>query len=192
MIAPSADVDARAHVASSAFVWHLAQVREDARVGENCIIGRGAYIDAGVVIGDNCKVQNGAYVYAPAMVADGVFIGPGVIFTNDTFPRAVNPDGSPKKGDDWEMTGVVVRKGASIGAGSIVLGGVEIGEWALVAAGSVVTKDVPAHALMRGTPARRVGWVGLSGRPLVSGDGELVDEATGMAFTEEDERLKSK
>lgn len=192
MIAPSADVDSRASIASSASVWHLAQVREDAQVGENCIIGRGAYIDAGVVIGDNCKVQNGAFVYAPARVADGVFIGPGVIFTNDTFPRAVNPDGSLKKGDDWEMTGVVVRKGASIGAGSVILGGVEIGEWALIAAGSVVTKDVPPYALMRGTPARRVGWVGPSGRSLVPADGELVDEGTGMAFIEEDERLKSK
>jgi acetyltransferase-like isoleucine patch superfamily enzyme len=191
LIAPSADVDARARIASSATVWHLAQVREDARVGENCIIGRGAYIDTGVVIGDNCKIQNGAFVYAPAIVGNGVFIGPGVIFTNDTFPRAINPDGSLKTGDDWEMTGVVVMEGASIGAGSIVLGGVEIGEWALIAAGSVVTKDVPAHALMRGTPAQRVGWVGPSGRPLVPRDGALVEEGTGLVFSEEDERLTS-
>jgi acetyltransferase-like isoleucine patch superfamily enzyme len=191
LISPSADVDARAQVAESATVWHFAQVREDASIGENCIVGRGAYVDSGVVIGDNCKIQNGAFVYAPAHVGDGVFIGPGVILTNDTFPRAINPDGTMKDGDDWEMTGVVVGSGASIGAGSIVLGGVSVGEWALVAAGSVVTKDVPAYALMRGTPAIRVGWVGPSGRPLSSVNDQLVDEVTGLTFVEDGERLAS-
>lgn len=189
MISPSADVDSRARIAGSASIWHLAQVREGAQIGENCVVGRGAYVDAGVVIGDNCKIQNGAFIYAPARVADGVFVGPGVMFTNDTFPRAINPDGSLKSGDDWEMAGVVVHRGASIGAGSIVLGGVEVGEWALIAAGSVVTKSVSSYSLMRGTPARRVGWVGPSGRPLADVDGALVDEVTGVSFVEDGEHL---
>lgn len=189
LIAPSADVDERARVAGSARVWHLAQVRENASVGENCIIGRGAYIDAGVVVGDNCKVQNYALVYAPAVLEDGVFVGPAAVLTNDTFPRSINPDGTLKSSSDWDMVGVTLRRGSSIGARAVVLGGVEVGEWALIAAGAVVTKDVPAHALMVGVPARRIGWVGKGGPPLEDRDGVWVDPESGAEFTEEDERL---
>jgi len=185
MIAASADVDARARISESARVWNLAQIREDAVVGENCVIGRGAYIDAGVKIGDNCKIQNNALVYSPAVLEDGVFVGPAVVFTNDTYPRAVNSDGTLKAASDWDAVGVVVRKGAAIGARSVVLGGVEIGEWALVAAGSVVTKDVPAHALVVGSPARKVAWVGRSGRVLVNEGDDLVDPADGTRYRED-------
>jgi UDP-2-acetamido-3-amino-2,3-dideoxy-glucuronate N-acetyltransferase len=192
MKAKSADIDPRARVAESANIWHLAQVREDASVGENCIIGRGAYIDAGVKVGDNCKVQNNALVYSPAVLEDGVFVGPAVVFTNDTFPRAINADGSIKSASDWEPKGVTVRRGAAIGARSVVLGGVEIGEWALVAAGSTVTKDVPSHALVLGAPARRVAWVGRSGRVLEEMNGLLVDPADGTEYSESDGRLEPK
>ena len=189
LIAPDALVDPNAQVAESAKVWGLAQVREGASVGENCIIGRAAYVDAGVTVGANCKIQNNALVYAPAVLEDGVFVGPAAVLTNDTFPRAVNPDGSLKAGSDWEMVGVNVRRGASVGAGAVVLAGVEIGEWALVAAGAVVTKDVAPYALVAGVPARRVSWVGPSGQPLVRQDGVWVDPETGAEFSEEDERI---
>jgi acetyltransferase-like isoleucine patch superfamily enzyme len=189
LIAPNAEVDQRARVADSARVWSLAQVREEAVVGENCIIGRGVYVDAGVIIGDNCKIQNNALLYSPAKLEEGVFVGPAAVFTNDTFPRAINPDGSLKSGSDWDMVGVTVRRGAAIGANSVVLGGVEVGEWALVAAGSVVTDDVPAYALMVGAPARRVAWVGPSGVPLQRQGGTWVDQDTGEEFHEQEGRL---
>lgn len=154
------------------------------------MIGRGAYIDRGVVVGDNCKIQNDALIYAPARLEDGVFVGPAAVFTNDTFPRAVNPDGTQKEGSDWDMVGVTVRAGASIGARCVVLGGVEIGGWALVAAGSVVTKDVPPYALVAGVPARRIGWVGPRGVPLTPRDGLWVDTQTGAEFREKDEQIE--
>lgn len=166
-VVPSADVSPEAVLGDGTSVWHLAQVREGARLGRNCIVGRGAYIGTGVVLGDNCKVQNYALVYEPAHLADGVFIGPAVVLTNDTYPRAVNPDGTLKSAHDWEPVGVTIKTGASIGARATCVAPVTIGAWATVAAGAVVVKDVPDHALMVGVPARRIGWVGHAGVPLL-------------------------
>src|SRR5690606_12155811 len=155
-IVDSAEVHDTATVGEGSAVWHLAQVREDAQIGENCIIGRGAYVGSGVSLGNNCKVQNYALLYEPATLEDGVFIGPAVVLTNDTYPRAINPDGTIKSASDWEPTGVEIRTGAAIGARSVCVAPVTIGAWALVAAGSVVTKDVPDHALVAGVPARQL------------------------------------
>lgn len=166
-VSESADVSPDARLGDGTFVWHLAQVRERAALGENCIVGRGAYIGTGVQVGAGSKIQNYALVYEPAQLGVGVFVGPAVVLTNDRFPRAINADGSPKSADDWDAVGVTIGEGASIGARAVCVAPVVIGAWATVAAGSTVVKDVPAHALVAGSPARRIGWVGKAGVPLV-------------------------
>jgi acetyltransferase-like isoleucine patch superfamily enzyme len=166
LVDPSADVDSSAVLGSNTRVWHLVQIRNDVVIGDDCIIGRGAYIGTGVAIGDKCKIQNYALVYEPAVVESGVFIGPAVVLTNDTYPRAINSDGGLKNSNDWDAVGVTVRSGASIGARSVCVAPLTIGRWAMIGAGSTVIKDVPDFALMVGVPARRVGWVGPAGQPL--------------------------
>lgn len=189
-IDPSADVDDRAVVGTGTQVWHLAQVREDAVVGASCIIGRGAYIGPGVRIGNRVKIQNHALVYEPAIVEDGAFIGPAVVFTNDYFPRSVAPDGRLKSHSDWDAVPVVVREGASIGARAVCVAPVTVGRWAMVAAGAVVTRDVPDFALVAGVPARRIGWVGHAGLPLTAGqDGRWHCPRTHATYIERDDLL---
>lgn len=190
-IVESADVAETAQVGQGCSIWHLAQVREGAVLGENCIVGRGAYVGPGVRMGDNCKLQNYALVYEPAVLEDGVFVGPAVVFTNDHYPRAVSPDGAIKTGADWEAVGVTCRTGSSIGARSVCVAPVTIGRWSLVAAGSVVTQDVPDFALVAGVPAKRLRWVGKAGVPLEPGEqaGSWVCPQTGERYTESNEIL---
>lgn len=159
----TADVDVSAVIGAGTTVWHLAQIREGARLGRECIVGRGAYVGPGVIIGDRVKLQNYALVYEPARLEDAVFIGPAAVLTNDVFPRSVDVEGRLKRPRDWEACGVIVREGASLGACVVVVAGCQVGRWAMVAAGAVVTRDVPDFALAVGIPARRIGWVGHAG-----------------------------
>ena len=191
-IQPTAQVDETATIGDGTTVWDLAQIREDATLGSGCIIGRGAYVGPGVRIGDNVKLQNYALVYEPAVLGDGVFVGPAAVFTNDHFPRSVDPEGRLKRGDDWEAVAVVVDEGASLGARSVCVAPVHIGRWALVAAGAVVTRDVPDFALVVGVPARRIGWVGRVGVRLTEREGASGVwgcPETGALFDEKDGEL---
>jgi len=166
-IQPTAQVDPSAEVGEGSAVWDLAQIREEARLGRSCVVGRGAYVGPGVRIGDNVKLQNYALVYEPAELADGVFVGPSAVLTNDFYPRSVDPQGRQKRDGDWQPVAVRVAEGASLGARSVCVAPVRVGRWALVAAGAVVTRDVPDFALVAGVPARRIGWVGRAGVRLV-------------------------
>ena len=168
----SAFVEDGAELGRGVKIWHNAQVRAGARVGDETSVGKNAFVDAGVIVGRRCKIQNNALVYQGAELADGVFVGPGAIITNDLYPRAVSPVGELKSGDDWEVGKVVVETGASLGSGAIVVTGVRIGRWAVVAAGAVVTKDVEAHTLVLGVPARAVASVCFCGKPA---DGRCDD-----------------
>ena len=189
MSAEGAWIASDAVVGAGTRVWSFVQIREGARIGAECVLGRGAYIGIGVQIGDRCKIQNNALVYDPAVIEDGVFIGPGAILTNDRLPRAITPSGELKRADDWDPVGVTVDTGASIGAGAICVAPVQIGAWAMVAAGSVVVRDVPDHALVAGNPARQIGWVGRDGRRMTVDGDALVDESTGTRFVEAEGRL---
>ena len=165
-ISDSAAISPAAIISLSSKIWNYAQIRENAVIGENSIIGSYVYVDANVHIGNNCKIQNRALLYESTKIGDGVFIGPGVILTNDHNPRAVQVNEAIKSEADWVKEGVVIEKGASIGAGAICIAPVRIGAWALVGAGAVVTKNVPAFALVAGIPARQIGWVGRFGTRL--------------------------
>ncbi len=158
-IHPTADVSEQAQIGDATSIWHQAQIREGVTIGKHCIIGKGVYIDAGVVIGDNVKIQNYVSVFHGVTLEDGVFVGPHVCFTNDLHPRAVNPDGSLKAADDWELSSTLIRRGAALGANSTIVCGTSLGAWSMVGAGSVVTKDVPDHGLVWGNPARLRGFV---------------------------------
>jgi UDP-2-acetamido-3-amino-2,3-dideoxy-glucuronate N-acetyltransferase len=157
-IHPTAEVSPRATIGNGTSIWHWVQVREGAQIGRDCNIGKDVYIDAEVVVGDQCKIQNFAALYRGLTVGNRVFIGPHACFTNDLRPRAVNLD--------WHVVPTRVEDGASIGANATILCGITIGRSAMVAAGAVVTKDVPAHGLVAGVPARVIGWVCECGRPL--------------------------
>jgi acetyltransferase-like isoleucine patch superfamily enzyme len=162
-IHPGATVEEGAFVGEGVTAWQGTHIRTGAVVGANSSLGQYVYVGPGARIGSDCKIQNGVYIYEPADVGDGVFVGPRVILTNDRNPRAITPSGRQKDASDWTAVGVTIQRGASIGAGAICVAPIEIGQWATVAAGAVVTRDVAAYALVAGVPARRIGWVGRAG-----------------------------
>jgi len=152
-------VEDNAELGEGTSVWHFSHVRSGSKIGKNCILGRGVYIDEGVIIGDDCKLQNGAMIYKGVSIGNGVFVGPHVVFTNDMRPRA-----HLWSEDRLERT--QIEDGVSIGANSTIRCGIKLGKWCMVAAGSIVTRDIPPHALVMGSPARVVGWVTKSGEKL--------------------------
>lgn len=178
-IHPTAEVAADAEIGRGTRIWNYAQVREGARIGSNCILGKNVYVDFSVAIGDNVKIQNNVSIYHGVTVEDGVFIGPHVCFCNDLTPRAITPGGELKGTDDWTVGTVLVRRGASIGAGSTIVPNVTIGAFAMVGAGSVVTRSVPDQALVYGNPARIHGYVCRCGQKLT----DLRETPDGMVGT---------
>ena len=163
---PTADVETGATVGFRSRIWARSHLRSGASVGDDCVIGENVLIDLDVQVGSRCKIQSNALLYHGAVLEDEVFVGPGACLTNDRYPRASTPEGSLKAEADWVVAGVVVERGASIGAHAVVVGGVRIGAWSMTGSGAVVTHDVPAHGIVVGNPARRIGWACRCGHPL--------------------------
>lgn len=152
----TADVDPTARIGAGTKIWNNVQIREKAVIGRECIVGKSVYIDHTVVIGDRVKIQNSVSIYHGVTIEDDVFLGPHMTFTNDLYPRAFDPE--------WHVVPTMVRRGASVGANVTIVCGVELGTYCMVGAGAVVTRDVPAHALVIGNPARIAGFVSVMGR----------------------------
>ncbi len=167
-IHPTAEISPEAHIGAGTRIWGNTQICEGARIGSDCIIGRNVFVDVGVVVGNRVKVQGSVSLVRGVTLEDGVFVGPHAAFTNDLVPRAINVDGSLKGRDDWTLERTLVRMGASIGCGAVILPNLTIGSFALIGAGSVVTRTVPDHALIYGNPARQHGYVCRCGRTLIS------------------------
>lgn len=165
-IHPTAELGDGVRIGARSKIWHFVQLRPGVSIGEDCILGRDVYIDEDISIGNAVKIQNRASVYKDCVIEDGVFIGPHVVFTNDQNPRAINPDGTLKSADDWHAGSTRVQRGAAIGAGSVILPSKNIGQFALVGAGSVVTKDVGDYEIVVGNPARVVGYACACGHRL--------------------------
>lgn len=147
-IHPSACVAPTARIGAGSRIWINVQIRENAEIGQRCIISKDVYVDHAVRIGHRCKIQNSVSVYHGVTIGDDVLVGPNVAFTNDRVPRAFNTE--------WKVTPTLVKSGASIGANATIICGITIGEYSMIAAGSVVTRDVPPYTLVMGNPARPV------------------------------------
>lgn len=177
-IHPSAIVDDGARIGDGSRVWHFAHICAGASIGERCSFGQNVFVGNDVVIGNNVKVQNNVSIYDAVRLEDDVFCGPSTVFTN-----VYNPRSAVTRKDEYRLT--TIRRGATLGANSTIVCGVTVGEYAFVAAGAVINRDVKPYALMAGVPARQIGWMSEHGERLdlpLAGTGEALCPATGMRY----------
>lgn len=183
---PTAIIDAGARIGDGTRIWHWVHVCADAVIGERCSLGQSVFVANRVVIGDRCKIQNNVSLYDGVTLEDGVFCGPSMVFTNVHNPRAL----IERK---HEYRDTLVKTGATLGANCTIVCGVTIGEYAFIGAGAVITRDVPAHALMAGVPARQIGWMSRHGERLdlpLQGEAEAACPATGERYRLVDGRVQ--
>lgn len=179
-------------------IWAFAHVMAGARIGSNCNVGEHVFVETGAVIGNGVVIKNQVSVWEGITIEDGVFVGPAVVFTNDRYPRSrglTTVDAIVRRYEKvsrW-LAGSLIRRGASLGAGAVIASDIEIGEFATVGAGAIVTRSVPAHALVLGAPARIAGWVCLCGRPLDGkSDKEYSCQACARDYVLADDQLTEK
>jgi UDP-2-acetamido-3-amino-2,3-dideoxy-glucuronate N-acetyltransferase len=175
-IHPSAIIDEGAQVGEGTHIWHFCHLMPKSKVGRNCILGQNVFIDNDVVVGNGVKVQNNVYVYKGVVIEDDVFLGPSMVFTN-----VINPRSFIERKDEFKKT--VIRKGATLGANSTILCGVEIGSYAMIGAGAMVVSNVSPYGLVVGNPARQIGWVSEAGITLdFTADGVAACPITGKRY----------
>ncbi len=180
----SSYVDDGCQIGKGTKIWHFSHIMKDCVIGEDCNIGQNVVISPDVVLGRNVKIQNNVSVYTGVRCDDDVFLGPSMVFTN-----VINPRSAVSRKDEYKAT--IIHKGASVGANATIVCGNELGEYCLIGAGSVVTKDVPAFALMVGNPARRIGWVSRNGEKLhFDKENRAICPATGEVYIIEDNVVK--
>ncbi len=155
----SAIIDKGAQIGDGTKIWHFTHLMATCTLGMNCILGQNVYVDNNVIIGNGVKIQNNVSIYDGVIIEDDVFLGPSMVFTN-----IINPRSFIERKDEFKKT--TIRKGASIGANATIICGIEIGEYAMIGAGAVVTKNVPPYALVVGNPSKEVGWVSEAGHQL--------------------------
>jgi UDP-2-acetamido-3-amino-2,3-dideoxy-glucuronate N-acetyltransferase len=186
LIHESACVDDGAQIGDDTKIWHFCHIMSGASIGDHCSLGQNVFVASRVTIGSHVKIQNNVSVYEGVILEDYVFCGPSMVFTNVKTPRSAYPRNTS---DDYATTRV--RYGASIGANATIVCGITIGEWAFVAAGAVVTKDVPAYALVAGIPSRRIGWACECGETLAFAGGEAVCDNCGKLYRQtSDEQIE--
>ena len=175
----SAYIDMPCQIGKGTKIWHFCHIMKDAKIGKNCIFGQNVLVAGGVVIGDNVKVQNNVAIYTGTIIEDDVFLGPSCVLTNVTNPRS-----QVVRHDLYEKT--VFRRGVTVGANATIVCGTELGQYCFIAAGAVVTKDVPDYALMAGVPARQSGWMSRHGIKLgqPDGNGIMVCPEAGYRYKE--------
>jgi len=177
-IHPTAIVDEGAQIGDGSRIWHWVHICSGARIGEHCSFGQNVFVGNDVRIGNNCKVQNNVSLYDAVTLEDDVFCGPSMVFTN-----VYNPRSAVTRKDEYRRT--LVKRGATIGANATIVCGVTLGEYAFIAAGAVINKDVKPYALMAGVPARQVGWISRHGERLalpLQGQAEARCPATGEIY----------
>ncbi len=174
---PSAIIDEGAQIGSGTRIWHFCHLMSTCKLGENCILGQNVYIDSNVIVGNGVKIQNNVSVYNGVIIEDDVFLGPSMVFTN-----VINPRSFIERKSEFKKT--IVQKGATIGANATIICGIEIGKYAMIGAGSVVTKSVADFALMMGNPAKQTGWVSMAGLKLkFDSDNRAKCPQTGDIYT---------
>jgi len=180
----SAIIDENCEIGEGTKIWHFSHIMSGSKIGQGCNIGQNVVVSPQVVLGNNVKVQNNVSIYTGVICEDDVFLGPSMVFTN-----VINPRSAVSRKDEYKQT--IVRKGASIGANATIVCGNEIGMYAMIGAGSVVTKEVPAYALIYGNPARQRGWVSEYGHKLeINDQGIGTCPETGETYHLMDNKLK--